>query len=1069
MAEWGGFTFQSRGRGNPKRRGRGRGRGPGWGGSRGRFQYRSQQNPNKVGQPPQRPRTFDGLSPEGRELSPQERFHTLLELEVGIGSKPCTKEEVLSPGSSSSSKRSCTEMENNDENKSKVLIKKKCKKNLAGISPFSRDDGISIGKSTGKEIRSEVKVSVSEGENWDEEIRCAQLNRRQNTLYEAPDMDKEQIDSDRTTTENSNGLMLVQESYPCSGSNGTQHSKNPDWDVGLPSDDEFKQVTPRKVFRDKVVDCLSSAVTENCTCTSDEDTFQSREGQQDHALYNSRGVGSCSSPTAGSKMGPRLPSKSKSDSWTYSVFKQGSAKKKGKLKKKQRAASIPEYQGSTDDDTEQNTNTAFHKGERSKNCRQKKGNNSASKSLKDVETKVGYARAESKENDEIEVGVVRPNTQAKCMSKYAEDDYDSCQADDSLTDDENWINVVKKLSADGVDAEDVQERRPFPPEFPPEKEQSDQNMMNVPLSFRQDFRARFSYPPTTYMPYNHAYPPMRPSFPYGPPMWPMMQDPYFYGPAMMRGFHPDAISRYPIIHRFPRCMQPEVESIPPTQPVQSPGNEFQDSFYTVNESASGNTGYMQSMNAAYDVNAYGDRDYRGQENAVCEDNEYSNKVFVSDLDSSGNQSYISQDLNSDTWNQGANASWEQKSPLLQTPLPDIQEDTENLETQSDFISTEDEVGSYLPSPCEPAPRAKLSNFSEGMEMDSVEQPNYNWYNHALETPATSVGNARRKSKIWGSSLKQMTQDSPMQRQEETRNYVSAPGNQPRVGPLPPSSYAAVVSAKSTDQPGDQKRVNLISSAHLEERRRKSYPDVTAPQSGWGSGRPLVEFVSPQNNNGITKEKPQKSPFWQGTPSPVTTDTSNKLRNWSAGSQGWGTYNLTPVPRPVSAPPTRPASASPRQKTFAEILQRPRRLSLEDEVRGEALPKISSWRPSKEVEDSLEIQYPTSDIDYLDTHAHIDLLFQRHMFKGTFAKFCLVNKFPTNFAGCVAIFCYPVNFSIHYSLADNLLKENNIWGSFGCHPHQVKHYDGIMEQKIKDWMDHPKTVALGEIGLDYSDR
>ncbi|XP_054751102.2 uncharacterized protein LOC129256909 [Lytechinus pictus] len=1047
MAERGDFTFQPWGQENTKRRGRGRGRGQCWAGSRGGYRYRPKHNPNKVGQPPQRPRTFDCMNLEGRITNHQEGIHLLPKLELGIGSKPCIKEEVLSPGSSSSSKRSCTEMEENEENESKVHIKKRCKKNLAGTFPCSQEDNdISMVNLNGNKVRSEVKITAVDREDWDEEIRIAKLNSKQNTLCEAVDMVKEKDDGEKTTAGKIDGLMLLQGSYTSSSSTGTQQSMNLDWEVGLPSDGEVKLTSPRKFVRDKVVDCLSSAVTENCTCTSDEDSFKIKEGKQDHALCNPKGGRSFSSPTAGSLKGPLIPNKSKSDSWTGSVFSQGSAKKKGKLKKKQRAATIPEYQGSTDDDTDENMQGTLLKGERSKSCRQKKGYNSASKSLKDAERKFGFATAEVEKSDETQV-------KQKTKDKLSAEDDDGCQADDSLSDDENWKKVVKKLSADGVDAEEIQDRRPLPPDLPTDKSHTDESTsMDAPLSFRQDYRARFTYPPPAYMPYNHAYPSMRPPIPYCPPMWPMMQDPYFYGPAMMRGFHPDAIARYPIIHRFPQCVQQAAETVSPTHIAQSPGSECQDRFYTVNESGPEREGYLHNMNQTCGMNAFDGTDYTFQENTVEEDETYSENVF----DSSGSQIYISQELNCETSKREPNVSFDENVPFLQTTLPDICEHHKSFDNQSDFISTEDEDYFY-PRVCEPpSPKCTDSSVSVQIERGSRDQPNYNWY----QTPPTGVGPTRTKSKVWGLNFKQMKYDSSGQKKEETS--FSIPSNSNDSSQQPPS-YAAAVCAGRQEPPGGQNRVTYISSAHLEERRRKSYSGVIAPHSGWASGHPLVKFVSPQNNKGPAKEKPQESPFWQSTPRPeaFNADTSSKFKSWSAGSQGWGSYNITRVPRPVSAPP--------KPKMFAEILQRPRRLTLEDEVRGETIPTINSWRSSTEIEDSAEIQYPTSDIDYLDTHAHIDLLFQRHMFKGTFAKFCLVNNFPTNFAGCVAIFCYPVNFSNSYSLADNLLKESNIWGSFGCHPHQVKHYDGIMEQKIKDWMNHPKTVALGEIGLDYSDR
>lgn len=37
---------------------------------------------------------------------------------------------------------------------------------------------------------------------------------------------------------------------------------------------------------------------------------------------------------------------------------------------------------------------------------------------------------------------------------------------------------------------------------------------------------------------------------------------------------------------------------------------------------------------------------------------------------------------------------------------------------------------------------------------------------------------------------------------------------------------------------------------------------------------------------------------------------------------------------------------------------------------------------------------------------------------------------------------------------------------GCHPHNAKHYDDALEQKLVDLLADPRVCAVGEIGLDY---
>ena len=58
------------------------------------------------------------------------------------------------------------------------------------------------------------------------------------------------------------------------------------------------------------------------------------------------------------------------------------------------------------------------------------------------------------------------------------------------------------------------------------------------------------------------------------------------------------------------------------------------------------------------------------------------------------------------------------------------------------------------------------------------------------------------------------------------------------------------------------------------------------------------------------------------------------------------------------------------------------------------------------------RYGNLTTPYIDTHCHLDFLFQRSGFKGgTFHKFCEENMdtFPAAFGGCVAIFCNPLTF------------------------------------------------------------
>lgn len=42
----------------------------------------------------------------------------------------------------------------------------------------------------------------------------------------------------------------------------------------------------------------------------------------------------------------------------------------------------------------------------------------------------------------------------------------------------------------------------------------------------------------------------------------------------------------------------------------------------------------------------------------------------------------------------------------------------------------------------------------------------------------------------------------------------------------------------------------------------------------------------------------------------------------------------------------------------------------------------------------------------------------------------------------------------------------VYGAIGCHPENAQLYDHDYERAMKQYLSHPKMVAVGEIGLDY---
>ncbi|XP_016371428.1 putative deoxyribonuclease TATDN2 isoform X2 [Sinocyclocheilus rhinocerous] len=117
----------------------------------------------------------------------------------------------------------------------------------------------------------------------------------------------------------------------------------------------------------------------------------------------------------------------------------------------------------------------------------------------------------------------------------------------------------------------------------------------------------------------------------------------------------------------------------------------------------------------------------------------------------------------------------------------------------------------------------------------------------------------------------------------------------------------------------------------------------------------------------------------------------------------------------------------------------------------------------------DLNYSQADsAGFIDTHCHLDMLYGKLGFWGSFRKFRSIyaSTFPKEFRGCIADFCNP-RITEKEAIWEGLLGEEKVWGAFGCHPHFAKEYNHAYEQSIMGAMRHPKAIAFGEIGLDYS--
>jgi len=112
--------------------------------------------------------------------------------------------------------------------------------------------------------------------------------------------------------------------------------------------------------------------------------------------------------------------------------------------------------------------------------------------------------------------------------------------------------------------------------------------------------------------------------------------------------------------------------------------------------------------------------------------------------------------------------------------------------------------------------------------------------------------------------------------------------------------------------------------------------------------------------------------------------------------------------------------------------------------------------------------------FIDSHCHIDLLYSRfHKEKNyCYSKFISehTDSFPSNYEGCIAIFCDPKTFDDKEPDTDTLRMAShidNVWLALGCHPKNATRFSEGHLRGLRRALGGPRVVALGEVGLDYS--
>lgn len=95
---------------------------------------------------------------------------------------------------------------------------------------------------------------------------------------------------------------------------------------------------------------------------------------------------------------------------------------------------------------------------------------------------------------------------------------------------------------------------------------------------------------------------------------------------------------------------------------------------------------------------------------------------------------------------------------------------------------------------------------------------------------------------------------------------------------------------------------------------------------------------------------------------------------------------------------------------------------------------------------------------IDTHTHIDL----ENFEDRFEQILST----ADEYGVKKVVIPGVEPSGFERIAELCEKYDNVFGAVGVHPEDVDSYNDEAEEKIKEYLRHPKIIAVGEIGLDY---
>lgn len=131
------------------------------------------------------------------------------------------------------------------------------------------------------------------------------------------------------------------------------------------------------------------------------------------------------------------------------------------------------------------------------------------------------------------------------------------------------------------------------------------------------------------------------------------------------------------------------------------------------------------------------------------------------------------------------------------------------------------------------------------------------------------------------------------------------------------------------------------------------------------------------------------------------------------------------------------------------------------------------KKSKEFQEPV-IDFPFVDAAFVDAHTHIEstwsALRKQHPTNDvynveSFARYVDEQRLErfARFGAAINVNCEPASFAAGLALQSCV---PNVYGAFGVHPHNATEYSDAVESALAAAVGDAKTVAVGEMGLDY---